>query len=290
MEKFLYLKKANSKHNNKYDYSLIKDNDNDINLKKVGFFICPVHGKFEQKYKNHLYYGCPYCGNSKKKNNEIFEKDAKEIHGNIYDYSLLNYKNNKNREKIICPIHGIFYKSYQEHIRLKQGCPKCSRICDKTTFIEKANIVHNYKYDYSLFVYQGCRKYSTIICPIHGEFKQMPYKHIQGDGCPSCNSSKGELKIEKNLISKNIRYEKQKKFKNCKNKNYLPFDFFLPKYNLCIEFDGKQHFDKNSIYYSNTIKINDNIKNKYCKDNNIKLIRISYNEINKIEKILEKIK
>ena len=73
----------------------------------------------------------------------------------------------------------------------------------------------------------------------------------------------------------------------------MPFDFYLPAYNLCIEFDGEQHFKSIKHFGGekrlSIQKIKDNIKTEYCKNNNIKLLRIPYYDFNNIEKILEKI-
>jgi very-short-patch-repair endonuclease len=93
------------------------------------------------------------------------------------------------------------------------------------------------------------------------------------------------------LIKYNINYESEKRFNDCRNKRPLPFDFYLPKYNICIEFDGEQHFIpwrklSNKIEKLEKTKINDSIKTTYCINNNIKLLRIKYTEINNIEKII----
>ena len=118
---------------------------------------------------------------------------------------------------------------------------------------------------------------------------------MRGANCPKCNSSRGETKIDKYLKDNNIKYESQKKFDECKYKNKIPFDFYLPDYNLCIEFDGVQHFEPvNKFGGEEALKINkekDSIKNKFCKDNNIDLLRIHYTEINNITNIIkEKLK
>jgi very-short-patch-repair endonuclease len=120
------------------------------------------------------------------------------------------------------------------------------------------------------------------MCPIHGEFEQIVNNHLQGHGCPVCNESRGEVKILKFLTENNINFIRQKKFKECKNIKLLSFDFYLPEYNMCIEFDGEQHFrtvnewgGENS--YVN-IKKNDDIKNDFCDKNSIELIRINYKE------------
>ena len=91
------------------------------------------------------------------------------------------------------------------------------------------------------------------------------------------------------LTNNNINFIHQFSFNDCINIRKLPFDFYLPEHNTCIEFDGEQHFkplkrfggEQNFIY----IQKNDEIKNKYCLEKNIKLIRIKYNQ--NIIKILE---
>jgi very-short-patch-repair endonuclease len=128
-----------------------------------------------------------------------------------------------------------------------------------------------------------------IICPKHGEFYQTPRNHKNNHGCPICNTSKGEKKIREFLINKNIYFTQQYRFIDCKNILPLPFDFYLPKKNICIEYDGKQHFDKKSKYYSENLLKNDNIKNIYCKNNKIKLIRISYKKFKNIYNVLSEV-
>lgn len=103
-------------------------------------------------------------------------------------------------------------------------------------------------------------------------------RHTQSCGCLS--GSKGEELIQKILQKNHVNFERQKRFDTCKDKKPLPFDFYLPNYNTLIEYDGEQHFglgrfwgDKN---YYNELKIHDNIKNQWCKENNILLIRIPY--------------
>ena len=115
--------------------------------------------------------------------------------------------------------------------------------------------------------------------------------------CPFCNSSQGEKKINDFLIKNNIIFEKEKRFNDCKNIKKLPFDFYLSEHNILVEFDGEQHFKPTrfnscSNEYANEmflkIKQNDELKNKYCIDNNIQLIRIPYT-IKNVEEFLNKI-
>lgn len=106
--------------------------------------------------------------------------------------------------------------------------------------------------------------------------------------CVTCsmknNQSKGVKKIEKILIDNKIQYKTEHTFKDCKYKNKLRFDFYLPDYNCCIEYDGEQHFKENSLFRDSllTVQLRDNIKNQYCKNNNIKLIRVPYWDLKKI--------
>ena len=122
-----------------------------------------------------------------------------------------------------------------------------------------------------------------------------PHRLLNGCGCPKCSNSKGNNVIKDILTLHNINYVEEKTFENCKMKCFLRFDFFLPKYNILIEYDGEQHFT-NSSYYGGKNEFNkrieyDNIKNTYCKNNNIFLLRIPYKykpskQKDKIEKII----
>lgn len=113
-----------------------------------------------------------------------------------------------------------------------------------------------------------------------------------------CIKSKGETVIAKWLRENHINFEREKTFKDCKNLQSLKFDFYLLDYNLLIEYDGEQHF-KISRFGNKSIeeatemlkkqKENDNIKNNWCKENNISLLRIPYNKFNKINEILEEV-
>jgi very-short-patch-repair endonuclease len=113
---------------------------------------------------------------------------------------------------------------------------------------------------------------------------------VRGNGCQHCNESKGEKEIAKFLNKYDINYDRQHKFPDCKNIYTLPFDFYIPSMRTCIEFDGEQHFHPVShfggIMAYESLKINDKIKNDYCEDNYISLIRIRYDQIDDIYRIL----
>lgn len=110
--------------------------------------------------------------------------------------------------------------------------------------------------------------------------------------CPICNFSKMEETIYQNLKDNNIEFIYQHKFRECRNIRPLPFDFYLPTHNIIIEADGKQHSEITTGYFGGLEgyldrKKKDLIKNKFCRKNNIKLIRISYLEANKIKNIIK---
>ena len=113
-----------------------------------------------------------------------------KIHGDIYDYSLVDYKNTNTKVKIICKIHGEFEQKPNYHIQ-GNGCPKCGGGVKLTTeeFIEKAQNKHGFRYEYHLVDYKNTNTKVKILCPDHGIFNQKPNYHIQGNGCPKCTSS-----------------------------------------------------------------------------------------------------
>jgi len=286
---FDFINNSKNVHGEKYDYSLVKY----INAKTKVKIICKEHGIFEQNPDNHISknQGCPICGGTKKSNTKAFIIKAKNNHNNKYDYSLVKYINNKNKVKIICPIHGVFEQTPEKHL-IGQGCPKCVNK-NKTTIeiINDFKKKHGDLYDYSLVDYVNNHTKVKIICSKHGIFEQSYRKHYyQNQGCPICKESIGEKNIRKILEKYDIDYQSQKRFSDCKDKYTLPFDFYLPKYNFCIEFDGKQHFEINDFfggeYGLKKRQKHDRIKNQYCKDNNINLLRIKYSD-NIIDKLIK---
>ena len=198
----IFTIRAKKIHGNKYDYSLVDYKDAKTKIK----IICPEHGQFEQLPNNHMScQGCPYCSKKlgylkKRTSNSKFIDKAKLIHGDKYDYSLTNYTLNSNSVKIICPTHGEFEQIAGTHLK-GSGCPKCA-ICggeNKKTneiFLSEAKLIHGDTYDYSLVNYVGSLNKIKIICPIHGEFEQLPTLHLRGGGCKKCVFQKitGDIK------------------------------------------------------------------------------------------------
>jgi len=181
----LFIEKAKLVHGDKYDYSKVDYKNSSIKV----IINCQEHGEFYKTPSKHTdaKQGCAKCsGRYKPTTDEIIEK-ARSVHGDKYDYSETIYVNGTTKIKIICKIHGDFEQTPNNHIGLKQCCPKCcGRNKDTPEFIKDARSVHGDKYDYSEVNYKNCTTKVTIICKEHGVFKQMPYSHLDGHGCSSC--------------------------------------------------------------------------------------------------------
>ena len=185
-----FINKAKKIHGNKYDYSKVEY----INSQTKVCIICPEHGEFWQIPNDHLKgFGCSSCSGLKRHTKESFIEKAKEVHGDKYEYSKVEYINSKTKVCIICPKHGEFWQTPREHL---QGfnCQKCgsinrSKLLSLTNdkFIKKAKEVHGDRYDYSNINYVNYETKILIICPEHGNFWQMPREHLSGCGCPKCS-------------------------------------------------------------------------------------------------------
>lgn len=275
-------------HGDKYDYSLMDYQGADTKTT----IICPEHGEFEVTPRHHYNgIGCPACVGLRPYTTKTFIDKAKEIHGNKYDYNLVDYKNTATKVKLICPEHGEFQVRPNDHLSKKVGCRLCLSY-SMVDFIEKSNKIHDDRYDYSLVKIKSNYRKIKIICNKHGEFEQCLMNHLNGCGCPICNLSKGELSVKKYLEESNVEYIREKTFDGCEDKKHLRFDFYLPDHNICIEYDGIQHYEPSDFYggergFEQT-KQRDKIKTQYCEDNNIRLIRIKYDEDveNKLKQLL----
>lgn len=255
-----------------------------------------------------------------KSNTESFIWKSKEIFGDRFDYSLTDYTYSIVPLKLICNQHKDDYKKkygreYFEaipdgHLRSKTGkCEFCNPNSKKSKdkFINDAKSIWGNKYDYSQVKYVDNKTPVTIICKvrgqngIHGPFPQTPFGHLQKkEGCKKCVPDiKGEVEVQKILEKQDIKFTPQQKFKDCisyKSKlsgrcRELEFDFYLPDLNTIVEFDGEFHFEKREkVSYDKFLSqvLNDREKNEYCKQNSIKIIRISYTDKKRVEEELMK--
>jgi very-short-patch-repair endonuclease len=182
-----------------------------------------------------------------------------------------------------------------------KGCPKCAKNSKLNTdlFIKKSEKKHNKKYEYHKVSYTTSTCPVIITCKKHGDFIQSPNSHLSGKGCSKCQQSHGERLISYELKKNKIVFETQKRFEGCfslgKNNKVtkLPFDFYLPNLNICIEYDGRQHFMPvkrfGGVKRFLRVKKLDSIKDKFCVTNNIKLVRIPYTDKNNIESIIKNV-
>ena len=285
-----FQNKSNLVHNNQYEVIDFKGTNF---IAKVKHLICG--NILKQRGCNHLRGdGCPYCYGNKKYSKEEILKISKEKWDN--EYMILSENVEYNKKSVI--LHNTCGNKFEQviyHHLLKGGCKFCAGNNKHTiqSVQEKSDKIHNNEYIILSEPRGSFSKIKILHKKCGNEYFQVVSTHISGCGCPKCNTfSKGEVFIENYLKDNNIEYYTQKTFDMCKYVNKLKFDFYLPEYDTCIEFDGEQHFKPIRYFGGKPAfelqKIKDNIKNEYCSKNNIQLVRFRYD--NKFEKISEDLK
>jgi len=292
-----------------------KNQNSDITL------ICPKHGKFIKKHKS-IHNKCPECVSEEKRISfkniqEIVEKLGRED----YDYSLITQEWFDSLEKPVIRenfkvpiIHKecgeTFFQNLNNHFNSKQKCSHCNphkytlknikdnieavkdRPYSENIIIEDINEewYNNYKGYYDTTI--------KVTCKIHGDISSDISSFIKRQtGCPKCSAaareSLGEAKVRQCLEDLNVSFEQEyKMFKNPVTGRWLPFDFYLKDLNAVIEFDGIQHFKATAKEYMFTeedlkiVQFRDSLKNEYLKNTNIKLLRIAYYDVDKIEELI----
>lgn len=183
---------AGKRHGNFYSYGKAIWNDERGLGQKVQI-TCPIHGDFEQLAANHIIgRGCPKCKGEKTrkakiKSREDFIASAIETHGDLYDYSFVEYFGNKVKVNIVCAKHGEFLQSPTSHLN-GSGCFKCfgKRRLALSIVLDRFKKTHGNKYDYSLVKYRGWQSKIKIVCKEHGVFEQAAGSHASGSGCGEC--------------------------------------------------------------------------------------------------------
>ena len=281
-----FIERARKIHGDKYDYSKAEYKT----MHEEVCIICPVHGEFWQVASVHLAgSGCSKCIGRQLTTEEIIEK-FKEVHGDKYDYSKVDYTRGLDKVCIICPKHGEFWVKPKEFLG-GSGCPDCGRESSAKSrrlpireFIRRAIKVHGNKYDYSKVEYNSIDEKVTIICPIHGEFRQKAYDHLVGHGCSYCNESSLERQVRVFLEKEGIKFTSQANSEIFHWLERLSLDFYLPYHNVTIECQGRQHFEAVDKFGGQEgfirIKERDKRKQKLCEDNGIKLLYYSDIHIN----------
>lgn len=262
-------------------------------------YICPKHrnkGVLEMTFANFTKgRGCPYCANRVKKTQEEYEAELaikKPIIKVIGKY--INLKTKIEHECVVCGYRWDVLPDNMLHV--SNGCPKCGK---RAPLNQNELINRIAKIDDSIEVvgeYYNTATKTSFRCKKCGNvWEARPNNILNGKGCPNCKSSKGEKEVARILDELNVLYKPQFKFHDCKDELPLPFDFYLTDYNICIEYDGGQHYkpctfggiskERARVNFE-LAKKHDRIKDIYCKQHNIKLVRIPYWEYKNIRNIL----
>lgn len=278
-----FIRRAVELHGDMYDYSKVIFVSNPLKV-IIG---CKIHGDFEQPAGSHLQNrGCTKCGAirthiASKKDINHFLKRAKDVHGDRYDYSKSVYAGSGINITIVCKTHGEFQQTPENHYAGK-GCERCSRVVGQDDFIQKAKIKHSNYFSYDKVVYINSQSKVIITCPKHGDFEQVPTSHTKGHGCISCKNSVGEEAVFQLLKERGINFISQHTFPDLRLELPLRVDFYLPDINTVVEFDGIQHQVALEVFGGEEglrkRQRRDRAKVEYCAANNIRLVRIWYNQ------------
>ena len=254
MTKDEFIAQARTIHGDKYDYSNVEYVNNGVEV----CIICPEHGEFWQVPRYHIIgHGCQKCGGTKKSNTKDFIAKAKEIHGDKYDYSKVEYVNTKTKVCIICPEHGEFWQCPTNHLK-GCGCSKCGKMVigdsnriTQDEFLKKAKTIHGSKYDYSKVEYKKSNEKVCIICPEHGEFWQTPNGHLMGSGCPACACCYSKPETEIFELVKTLCSDVEQG--NRTILNGFELDIYVPSKKIAIEYNGlrwhSEEFGKDAKYH-----------------------------------------
>lgn len=303
-----FISRSKAIHGEKYNYDSTDLSNRDCKGRVV--ITCPVHGDFMQYTYNHLRgVGCPKCCNNTKKSSDEVIEEIKGIYGDKYIIPCdFEYVRNKSKLHMICPKHGDFYTTYTNFVKNGHGCKKCScHVYDNDEFINDLKKLYGDNFIYDNVTFNGYRKKVTLRCTKCGkEIEIYPKRLLNGNFKCECNHS--SLSSLENVVAKKldefgIEYVFQYKNKWLADKKPLSLDFYLPKYNIGIECQGRFHFepykkgDTKSIDNFNIQHSRDKKKYEICENNGIKILYYSkfkqngyFSEIyNNIDKLVNKI-
>lgn len=257
-----------------------------IKCKKCGHNFMTTPGSL---YMGH---GCPKCVGVSKKTNQEFIAEMKIINPNIL--ILGKYAGSKKDIRVSCKVCNNEWVTTPNSLLHKKGCAKCAGTIKRThkEFISEIKAIHpNIE-----IIGTYTNNHTRIKCyckSCNSYFYGLPHSMISAkSGCLHCSksNSKGEISISNWLNNNHIKYIKEYRFNDCRDKYALPFDFYIPERNIVIEFDGKQHYETNKYFagIDGFLKRreHDEIKNEYCMTHDIHLIRIPYWDFDNIDKIL----
>lgn len=290
-------------HNIRPNISLITiiDDNNFIGKRNKVEYICEC-GEKDIKPMESLLNGvrCPKCTKIKtgKMSRKTHEQYVKEVHLINPEVEILsNYDGGENPIKFKCVCGNIDYKNQARELTRKRCCcSKCNKSAKKNTqkFISEMNEINP-----NIIItgeYVNAETPISYICECGNEHKSSPSLLLMGHRCGHCNMSKSEYITKEYLEDRNIEYSYDYKFDDCLYKKQLKFDFYLPYYKTCVELDGEHHYrpvrfkgidEQRALEKHLYTKSLDEIKNNYCIEQKINLIRIPYWDFDNIEQILD---
>lgn len=227
----------------------------------------------------------------------VLLQDA-QAYCNQHGYQLLTTVSDypfHDKMRIVCPIHGEI-TMYLSNMRKGCECRQCSYRHKRYNRIDTNVIQQTIMADNNFWLnpaeYVNCGTHNLKIRCRCGEIFETSYTNYSRHNvrqCARCGmlESYGERRIRQHLTERQITFEQEKRFKDCRDKKPLPFDFYLPEHNTIIEFDGKHHFE-DTVFQNHAITAkHDAIKNAYCEQHGIRLLRIPYHSVDNIEDIID---
>lgn len=226
---------------------------------------------------------CAHCFHGNKKSPEQFKKEFYEIAKGEYELCS-EYVGSRSEIKVFHKACQRYYYTTPHSFLRGSKCALCYGNLVKTTEEFNKEVLDKGKGRYILLSKYKNNKYNVKMKHLDcgNIYYVTPHDFLSGNRCPHCKESKGEKMVESILEDINVKYIYQKVFDSCGSDNQrMPFDFYIPDFNILIEYDGIQHY-KPVKYFGGDYKLKcqmkrDQIKNKFAKDNNIKLVRIPYN-------------
>lgn len=291
------LKEVNMSRRKTHEEYINEVKDKNPNIEVLGVYVdaktailhkCKIDGYEWYAKPNNILSGkgCPMCAGNIKFTHEQYVEMVSNI--NPYIKVLGQYINAQTHILHRCTKHDIEWMAIPECILNGKGCRECMkekiRLKNSKTHEQYVEELHSINPNI-IVIEKYCNANTPILhqCVLCGNtWKASPANILYGTGCPKCNASKGEKFISVWLDNNNIKYIAQKSFDNCRDRRPLPFDFYLPNYNICIEYQGEQHYRPVDYFggqeqFELQIK-HDKIKVSYCKENNIELLCIKYDE------------
>jgi hypothetical protein len=254
-------------------------------------------GKIFEMTPNNFLHGQRCLCETKNNKKPTYEEFTNKINS-IYNGEIIvlgDYINAKIRLTVQHKC-GYMWDAIPDTLLRNCGCPICNEnIITTDIFKQRVNELSTEYVVLGMYINTHTKiEFLHLAC--NHKFKMSPSNFLSGQSCPYCRFSRGEKTIENYLIENSHIYKSQYRIHDCKYKKPLPFDFAIfnndGSLHSLIEYDGEQHYKttrfQNSLNKLELIRVRDNIKNEYCINNNIKLIRIPYWKLNNIDSILEK--